>query len=154
MKMAKVFTAFFLGLIMMIYAVSCQDSARRSPGSGTTVGTASISGYAEQDYNYGGTYSAFSGAGVFLYENGTVSEVKSTSTNAQGYYSLTELDAGTYDLVLKVFNYQDSAQVSINSSAWTNIDDLYVSSYTYLTKTALTLADSESMSVDFRFSGY
>ncbi len=159
MKKVYLIPVFIISVLMFILS-SCgenKDTASSpSPDATATPSFASLSGNVAKDTNWSGTFDPYEGADVLLYENATINEVKGASTNAQGDYSMTEIDPGTYDLVVQVFEYMYSGEASVNGGAFESIPTHCdgFGAYGRMTKTALTLDAGDSMTVDFRFCGY
>ncbi len=122
-----------------------------------------------QNPNYGSIYGNVSkqlccdsANPYFAYTTGRVDLVQSaavltaTATDSNGDYAFVNINPGTYDVALRAEPYIYGTEARLNNGTWESINSSSIEgySYTYMTKTVVTVAGGETAAVDFRFWGY
>jgi len=143
-----------ISVIAAVFVIaSCSND--KNPTSSSNLG--SLSGYVYKticcDYNTN-TMNAYPSAQISMYQSSTL--YKNTSSDSSGFYSINSIVPGTYDIVAGIPEYGEQAQARSASGAWSSIPAQCDSSWSYysMTKTAVTIAAAENVSLDFRFIGY
>lgn len=154
MKKFGLYLKVILAVIAVVSLISCAQDTASSPSSAGGTSLGSISGNVAKQICCSGdaNYYDFQGADMELWQLPT--KVTDTVTDANGDYLFDSLSAGTYDVVAIINEYSEVPEARLNAGAWGSINQQYSSSYYRMTKTAVTVAEGEDVTVDFRFVGY
>ncbi|HPN65222.1 MAG TPA: carboxypeptidase-like regulatory domain-containing protein [Candidatus Goldiibacteriota bacterium] len=133
--------------------VSCSNNSNPTSSSNT----GSLSGYVYKticcDYNTN-PMNAYPSAQISMYQSSTL--YKNTSTDSSGFYHINSIVPGTYDVVAGIPEDAFYGQTRTASADWADVPGEANAGWTYysMTKSAVTIAAAENVTLDFRFMGY
>jgi hypothetical protein len=151
MKIKSFIMPFLVIAAVTLTAASCAKNPASAPA-----GTSVISGtvYKQDCCSGANPYYTLADCGVELFRSASL--LRNTTTDVSGNYIFQLLAAGTYDVVAVIPTTSTimSPATNLNSSGWESTTFSYHATSVRVTRSAVSVADDETVTVDFRFMGY